>query len=80
MSKLTFKRTAASQFSAQNASQGGLSCFPLRVVFYSFLDLFLKRTDLDSSDDFSVEFNRMFCFALQGSAQMPRPCVGPQEL
>ena len=105
MSKLAFKRTAASQFSAQDASQGSLSCFPLRVAFYSFLDVFFvqlpeenvrkpqssvgakenKRlaflslclTDLDSSEDFSVEFSRMFCFALQGSAQMPRPCVGP---
>ena len=41
----------------------------------AFLSLCL--TDLDSSEDFSVEFSRMFCFALQGSAQMPRPCVGP---
>ena len=43
MSKLTFKRTAASQFSAQDASQGSLSCFPLRVAFYSFLDVFFVQ-------------------------------------
>ena len=43
MSKLTFKRTAASQFAAQDASQGSLSCFRLRVAFYSVLDVFFVQ-------------------------------------